>query len=96
MDPPYVVADKKKYYRNNFNEELHIELKRLSDLIDDNGGTFMISYDDVPLVRDLYSDRYYMNTIDTKYVGTIAEKRKDVRTELVITNYEIKGQEELF
>ena len=96
MDPPYVIADKKKYYRNNFNEELHIELKRLSDLIDDNGGTFMISYDDVPLVRDLYSDRYYMNTIDTKYVGTIAEKRKDVRTELVITNYEIKGQEELF
>ena len=96
MDPPYVVADKKKYYRNNFNEELHEELKRLSDLIDDNEGTFMMSYDDVPLVRDLYSDRYYMNTIDTKYVGTIAKDRKEIRTELVITNYKIKGQEELF
>ena len=56
----------------------------------------MMAYDDVPLVRDLYSNRYYMNTIDTKYVGTIAEKRKDIKTELVITNYEIKGQEELF
>ena len=95
MDPPYVIADTKKYYRNNFDEEMHIELKNLTDFINEKGGTFMISYDNVPLVRNLYEDSY-LNTIETKYVGTIAEKRKEIRTELVITNYKIKGQEELF
>jgi hypothetical protein len=37
-----------------------------------------------------------MNTIDTKYVGTTPDKRGDIKTELIITNYKIKGQEELF
>ena len=96
LDPPYVVADTKKYYRNNFNNDMHVELNSLANLIDDEGGTFMMSYDDVPIIRELYSDRYYMNTINTKYSGTIAEKRKEVKTELVITNYKIIGQEELF
>ena len=95
MDPPYVIADTKKYYRNNFDEEMHIELKNLTDLITEKGGAFMIYYDNVPLVRNLYEDSY-LNTIETKYVGTIAEKRKEIKTELVITNYKIKGQEELF
>ena len=96
MDPPYVIADTKKYYRNNFDNDMHNDLKEMSDLINNNGGTFMISYDDVPIVRDLYQDKYYMNTIDTKYVGTTPEKRGDIKTELVITNYKVKGQEELF
>ena len=56
----------------------------------------MISYDDVPIIRELYSDEYIINTIETKYIGANPEKRGDIRTELVITNYKIKGQEELF
>jgi DNA adenine methylase len=96
LDPPYVVADTKKYYRNNFDYDMHNELKVLLDMVDDNDGTFMMSYDDVPLIRDLYEERYIMNTIDTKYVGTTPEKRGDIKTELIITNYKIKGQEELF
>ena len=96
MDPPYVVADKKKYYRNNFDDDMHRELKKACDLIHTSDGRFMISYDDVPIIRELYSDEYIINTIETKYIGANPEKREDIRTELVITNYKIKGQEELF
>ena len=96
MDPPYVIADTKKYYRNNFNKDMHDDLKGMCDLIDDNDGKFMVSYDDVEDIRNLYNDRYYVNTIETKYLGSSPEKRGDIRTELVITNYKIKGQEELF
>ena len=95
MDPPYVIADTKKYYRNNFDYDMHSDLKEMTDLIDKNGGTFMISYDDVEMIRFLYQD-YNIQTIDTKYVGTTPDKRGDIKTELIITNYKIKGQEELF
>jgi DNA adenine methylase len=102
LDPPYIVTEKRKdYYRNVLNRDEHIELKESVDIIDDNGGYVMISYDDHEVVRDLYSDRYHMNTIDTKYVGTMSDNngrfsRDEIKTELLITNYKIIGQEELF
>jgi len=102
LDPPYIVTEKRKdYYRNVLNRDKHIELKESVDIIDDNGGYVMISYDDHEVVRDLYSDRYHMNTIDTKYVGTMSDNngrfsRDEIKTELLITNYKIIGQEELF
>ena len=102
LDPPYIVTEKRKdYYRNVLNRDKHIELKESVDIIDDNGGYVMISYDDHEVVRDLYSDRYHMNTIDTKYVGTMSDNngkfsRDEIKTELLITNYKAIGQEELF
>jgi len=95
FDPPYVVTDKKAYYRNVFTDELHQELKEICDLIDISGSKFMISYDNVENIRKLYKD-YNLNYINTKYVGTIPEKRGDVKTELVITNYKPQEQKELF
>ena len=95
FDPPYVVTDKKSYYRNVFTNELHQELKEICDLIDISGSKFMISYDNVENIRKLYKD-YNLNYINTKYVGTIPEKRGDVKTELVITNYKPQEQKELF
>jgi len=95
FDPPYVVTDKKSYYRNVFTDELHEELKDKCDLIDRSGSKFMISYDNVENIRKLYKD-YNLNYIKTKYVGTIPEKRGDIKTELVITNYIPQEQKELF
>jgi DNA adenine methylase len=95
FDPPYVVADKKSYYRNVFTEELHQELKEICDLIDTSGSKFMISYDNVENIRKLYKN-YNLNYIKTKYVGTVPEKRGDIKTELVITNYTTQEQKELF
>ena len=102
LDPPYVVADKRKdYYRNVFNKEKHKALKDIVDQIDDSNANIMISYDDHPYVRELYQDRYNMNTINTKYVGTMSDKngkfnRDEVKVELLITNYKISEQGELF
>jgi|TARA_Y100000310_G_scaffold20602_1_gene19974 DNA adenine methylase len=102
LDPPYIVTEKRKdYYRNVLNRDEHIELKEVIDTIDDNGGYVMISYDNHDAVRELYSSRYNMNTIDTKYVGTMSDKngrfdRDEIKTELLITNYNLIGQEELF
>ena len=96
LDPPYVVADKKKYYRNNFTEELHTEMKELMDYVNTNDGQFMISYDDIPFLRELYKD-YHVSTIDTKYLGSNPDVRGDIKPELLITNYKIeKNQTELF
>ena len=94
LDPPYVVA-KKGYYRNVFDEQSHIDLKESVDSIDKGGAHFMVSYDDEPEIRELYKD-YDIKTIDTKYSGTTPEKRKEIKTELVIVNYEPKEQVQLF
>jgi len=96
LDPPYVVADKKKYYRNNFTYELHEEMKELMDHVDKQGAKFMISYDNVDRIADLYEE-YNVDRIITKYVGSNPDIRGEERKELIITNYEItKPQEELF
>ena len=95
LDPPYVVADKRKdYYRHVFDKDKHEKLRGLIDKIDDNGGKFMMSYDDKPIIYELYGDRYPIETINTKYYGATLKEIKDA-TETVITNYEVKHSNQL-
>ena len=51
LDPPYTVADRGGYYQHAFAEEDH---RRLARVLRGVKGRFLLSYDDVPLVRDLY------------------------------------------
>ena len=98
FDPPYVVTDKKtkkNYYRNVFDDKLHDELKQICDFIDENDAEFMLSYDNREEISKLYKN-YHLNHIKTKYVGTKPEDRGKVRIELLITNFQIKEQGELF
>jgi DNA adenine methylase len=98
FDPPYVVTDKKtkkNYYRNVFDDKLHDELKQICDFIDENDAEFMVSYDNKEEISELYKN-YNLNHIKTKYVGTKPEDRGKVRVELLITNFQIKEQGELF
>jgi len=95
FDPPYVVAEKKKYYRNNFNYEQHNQLSDICNKINDEGGKFLISYDDKPEIRELYGN-FNLDTVETKYMGANAEFRGRVKKELVITNYKPRIQEEIF
>ena len=89
LDPPYIVADKRKdYYRHVFDRQKHEQLRNLVDDIDDKGGKFMISYDNKPIIYDLYEDRYLINIINTKYCGATLREDKSA-TETVITNYDI-------
>ena len=83
------------YYRNVFNDQCHSDLKESVDLIHNSEANFMISYDDEPEIRELYKN-YNIETIDTKYVGATPEKRGEIRTELVIMNYEPEEQMEMF
>ena len=95
LDPPYVVADNRDYYRNRFDESMHLKLKETIDNISLNNGKFMLSYDDRVELREMYKD-YNLNHIKTKYVGTKAEDRGKVRIELLITNFKTQEQGVLF
>ena len=90
VDPPYVITDKEAYYAFNFRMEEHEVMKRIMDTIDKAGQTFMISYDDVPYIRELYKD-YNVTTIDFQY-----QTNQKMATELVIMNYEPSTQSNLF
>jgi len=95
FDPPYVVAGERgDYYVHNFSETDHIELGVMAEIIDIEGGKFMISYDDHELIHKLYKN-YRINKIPVKYAGQM--HGDDYKNELVITNYEpINVQEQLW
>lgn len=97
LDPPYVVADKMKYYKHNFTPDEHKKLKEYVDKINANKTSrLMISYDNIPEIRELYKD-YFVKEIATKYTEPCIVKDA---TELLITNYDISKmfptQESLF
>lgn len=101
FDPPYIVATEKgDYYMADFGYEEHEDLRECVDLVDRNGGKFMISYDDKEIIRDMYSD-YNIFEIQTQYAGRTQNGYKENQntkyfTELVIMNYEEKTQVEMF
>lgn len=76
LDPPYIVAtNKNRYYRHNFTEKDHCQLNvYLSDI----RGKFILSYDDRPEIRDLYSD---FRVVEVEGIHTTS-------SELLITNFD--------
>jgi DNA adenine methylase len=87
-DPPYYMLIGKKgkdYYQYSFNEDDHI---RLRNTLKGIMGKFVLSYDDDPIIRDLYKS---FNVIQTKPV-LYSMNNKDQSTtrharELIITNF---------
>ena len=95
LDPPYFIATERgDYYRHNFTSEDHYNLLNMVDLIDKNEGKFMISYDDKPIVHELYG-KYIISVITTKYAGNNHIQSK-IRKELAITNFKPYRQETIF
>lgn len=90
-DPPYFIAtNNSSYYQFNFDEKDHQKFKECCDEIDKNKNTFMISYDDVPEVLDLYKDYFIYRTDPIVY--SCSDERDDrnlEKTELIITNYDV-------
>ena len=62
--------------------------------INDNGGKFMVSYDDRNEVEALLKE-FEISKVQTKYGGRHFDPSK-VYNELVITNYKPQKQETLF
>ena len=95
IDPPYVVADKEEYYKYNFeNQDDHYTLKYyIKEIIKNSNAKIMISYDDLPIVRKIYSEEPFIITdFKTTYASNSTETN-----ELVITNYPIpNSQAKLF
>lgn len=90
-DPPYVVADDKEYYKYNFKgNEDHVKFRDNMELVHKAGGKIMISYDDLPLIRDLFDASHWrIHDFVTKYSSNGINTN-----ELVILNYD-KPNEQL-
>lgn len=78
-DPPYVSSE--TYYEKlagSFNESEHIKLR---DILKAHKGTWMLSYENSDLVRDLYSEYHFISL--SKYRQS---KGQDAE-EIIVTNY---------
>ena len=89
-DPPYFVADSTNYYEFIFDQDAHLKFKKCCDEIHRNKNKFLITYDDVPEVLDLYKKYHIYRTDDIVYSSSDERgERSLVKTELFITNYDI-------
>ena len=84
LDPPYVVADGKDHYQFTFDEQKHTLLR---DLLAASKGKWLLSYDDVPLIRGLYKDHTIRKTKAIRYSLNSKGERGATRHELLISNY---------
>lgn len=83
LDPPYWAADATQYYRFIFTRGSHDRLLSCCSSIE---GKFIISYEDIPIVQEMYKDFYIHKTPEVKLVSSTKEK-KDIVHELCITNF---------
>ena len=89
LDPPYVVSDSGIYYEHIFEEKDHRFLATYMKQVDRMGNMFLITYDNVPLIRELYKD-FEQHEISFMYSSMLGNNRKAI--ELVITNFEKNKQ----
>jgi len=93
LDPPYLAADKTKYYKYVFNDSQH---DKLSELCKNIKGHFVLSYEDHPRIRTKYSQFKIITTPDV-VIASSNKQTKDVVKELLIMNFEHKqSQRRLF
>lgn len=89
-DPPYFVANDTNYYAHVFDSNDHVNLKKSCDEIHENNNKFLITYDDVPEVIDLYG-KYFIYRTDPIVYSSSDERggRSLIKQELFVTNYDI-------
>lgn len=84
LDPPYFEADQKRAYKNHFLIEDHL---RLQKLLKDTPHHFILSYDDIPAIRELYSwANIYPLTWNYNTSNLKGQSRK-LGQELLISNF---------
>lgn len=92
LDPPYWVTAKQNYYEFNFTEEEHIKLANKLRQAECN---WMVSYDDVPEIREIYKDYHIQLTKPLAQTASNSDE-KIIKRELLITNYDISTANGLF
>jgi len=84
-DPPYTCTTKGSYYQCDFGEEDH---RRLADVLKRIEGKFILSYDDVPAIREKYQGFNIQTTKPVRYSTNNTPKAKTIhKIELLITNF---------
>ena len=73
VDPPYVSAGK-ALYMNAYTESAHVSVR---DAVESLQRKWIVSYDDVPLVRSLYK-RYRVRRIELLHTARAARVGKEV------------------
>lgn len=87
LDPPYVMETKEKeaIYGNNGDMHKGFDHVALRDALNDHKGQWVLSYLDVPEVRELYS-QYNITNVTWRYTMKPGGNRPEGK-ELVITNF---------
>lgn len=87
-DPPYINV-KRALYKNHkeFNHTL------LCEMIKKTKGKWILSYDDNPLVREMYKDYYIY---EKEFLYSMNRNKRQRKIELIISNFELKGIERCY
>jgi len=104
LDPPYWITATSKgagYYEFVMNKDEHIELRDM--LIRLKHAKFIMSYDDVDEVRELYKDGYFRK-MNTPEINQSSANRQTgqmgldtvYKSELLIANYDLEKANTLF
>nr|WP_285631672.1 DNA adenine methylase [Actinoallomurus iriomotensis] len=85
LDPPY-VEKAPELYEWSFESNQHEALA--TALADADGFQWLLSYDDSPVIRNLYADRagYRLRTVEYRYTAAGSAVRKS-KSELLVSNY---------
>lgn len=88
LDPPYYSATKSALYGKSGGLHRGFDHQRLADMLQDSNHQWLLTYDDSPFIRNLYSFAH-IKRWDTVYgmrnVGEVNQKAK----ELFISNYKL-------
>jgi DNA adenine methylase len=91
LDPPYFLADQKRAYTKSFNLDDHLRLEKMLRNLEH---AFLLSYDDCPQIRELYSWAHIYEQTWFYNTANSSGPRK-VGKELFITNYKVEHLEQL-
>ena len=85
FDPPYTMSGQGDYFETGYDEGIP---QRLARLCRSMRGKFALSYDNVPLVHDLFRGFKFFGVRNDYCMNRLAEAKK--HTELLITNFPVK------
>ena len=92
FDPPYPPLNGTSYFthytKDRFTKEDHSELASLAKMLNERGCLIMISNADIPFIRSLYEESFYIYDLKvTRWIRTDGKRYKV--GEVIITNYRI-------
>lgn len=87
LDPPYFSATKSALYGKNGNMHKGFDHQRFADTMKNCNHKWLITYDDSPYIRDLFSFANIMSWDLTYGMRNVNENSNQIGKELFISNY---------